>query len=57
MADKDAFDRIEDIRRMVDQAELSQSPYQFVNIRLELNKLQKQVQELTKAASNQPVAG
>ena len=57
MAEKDAFDRIDEIKRMVDQAELNRSPYQFVNIRLELNRLQQQVRELMKAAKGQPVAG
>ena len=57
MVEKDAYDRIDEIKRMVDQAELSPAPYQFVNIRLELNRLQKQVHDLMKAARNQPVAG
>ena len=52
--ERDAFDRIVDIRHMVDQVELYPASYQFVNIRLELNRLQKQVHELMKAARNQP---
>ena len=57
MAEKDLYGRIEDIKRMVDQAELNPNAYQFINIRLELNKLQKQVQELIRAASDPLAAG
>ncbi len=54
--EKDAYDRIDDIKRMVDQTELNPSPYNFVNIRLELRALQQQVHELMKAAKSQTVA-
>ena len=53
---KDPYDRIDEIKHMVDVAELNPSPYNFVNIRLELRKLQAEVLQLMKAAKSQAVA-